>query len=42
MPVDRKYGRVMLEHGGVGTNEPVVIFRADDELLPERPGGGIT
>lgn len=35
MAIDRKYGRVTLELGDVGTNEPVVVFRADDGLLPE-------
>lgn len=35
MAIDRRYGRVTLELGDVGTNEPVVVFAADDELLPE-------
>lgn len=35
MPIDGKYGRVQLEHGTIGKNEPVFIFRAQDELLPE-------
>lgn len=34
MPVDRKYGRVRLEHGTVGVDEPVVVFRAQDGMLP--------
>ncbi len=35
MAVDRKYGRVILEHGTIGEDEPVVVFRAQDQLLPE-------
>lgn len=35
MAVDRKYGRVSLERGTIGDDEPVVVFRARDELLPE-------
>lgn len=34
MAVDRKYGRVTIEHGSIGENEPVVVFRAQDKLLP--------
>lgn len=33
MAVDRKYGRVTLERGTVGEDEPVVVFRGQDELL---------
>lgn len=33
MPVDGKYGRVTLEKGTVGEDEPVVVFRAQDRLL---------
>jgi hypothetical protein len=35
MAIDRKYGRVTLEHGTIGEDEPVVVFRAQDRLLPE-------
>lgn len=33
MAIDTKYGRVQLEHGTIGEDEPVVVFRAQDELL---------
>ena len=35
MPIDNKYGRVTLEHGSIGEDEPVFIFRAKDKLLPQ-------
>jgi hypothetical protein len=35
MAIDRKYGRVTLEHGTIAEDEPVVVFRAQDVLLPE-------
>lgn len=35
MALDTKYGRVTLEHGTIGEHEPVVVFRAQDALLPE-------
>jgi hypothetical protein len=35
MAFDNKYGKVTLEHGTVGEDEPVVVFRARDELLPK-------
>lgn len=35
MAIDRKYGRVTLEHGTIGPDEPVVVFRATDRLLPK-------
>ncbi len=35
MAVDRKYGRVTLEHGTIGEDEPVVVFRAADKTLPK-------
>lgn len=35
MAYDRKYGRVTLQHGNVGDDEPVVVFRAQDKLLPK-------
>ncbi len=35
MPVDKKYGQVELENPrSVGEDEPVVVFRAKDKLLP--------
>ncbi|MCU1656137.1 MAG: hypothetical protein JWO57_793 [Pseudonocardiales bacterium] len=34
MPKDLKYGRVTLEHSTIGEDEPVVVFRAQDDLLP--------
>lgn len=34
MAIDRKYGKVTLEHGHIGEDEPVVVFRARDEHLP--------
>jgi hypothetical protein len=35
MPIDRKYGRILTERGTIGPNEPVVVFRAQDRLLPK-------
>ena len=35
MAIDGKYGRVTLEKGTIGEDEPVVVFRAQDELLPQ-------
>lgn len=35
LPYDLKYGHVTLEHGTVPEDEPVVVFRASDQLLPE-------
>jgi hypothetical protein len=35
MAIDAKYGRVTLEHGNIGEDEPVVVFRAKDTLLPK-------
>jgi hypothetical protein len=35
MAIDTKYGRVTLERGDIGGDEPVVVFRAKDALLPE-------
>ena len=34
MAIDNKYGRVTLEHSTIGEDEPVVVFRAQDALLP--------
>lgn len=34
MAVDGKYGKVALEHGSIGEDEPVVVFRARDKNLP--------
>jgi len=35
MAIDQKYGRVTVEHGSIGADEPVVVFRAQDRLLPK-------
>lgn len=35
MARDNKYGRVTLEHGSIGEEEPVVVFRAQDDILIE-------
>jgi hypothetical protein len=35
MAVDLKYGRVTTEFGTIGDDEPVVVFRAQDKLLPK-------
>lgn len=36
MPIDNKYGRVTLENQrNIGDDEPVVVFRAQDALLPK-------
>lgn len=35
MPIDAKYGRVTVENGDIGEDEPVVVFRAQDRLLPQ-------
>lgn len=34
MSYDRKYGQVTTERGSIGEDEPVVVFRAQDRLLP--------
>lgn len=34
MAIDLKYGRVTTEHGTIGEDEPVVVFRAQDKTLP--------
>lgn len=33
MAVDNKYGKVTFEHGTIGEDEPVIVFRAQDALL---------
>lgn len=38
MGIDNKYGRVTLEHGSIGEDEPVVVFRARDPHLPKLLG----
>jgi hypothetical protein len=38
MAIDNKYGRVTLEHGSIGEDEPVVVFRARDKVLPKLLG----
>lgn len=35
MAIENKYGRVTTERGNIGEDEPVVVFRAQDILLPE-------
>lgn len=35
MAIDNKYGKVTLERGTIGEDEPVVVFRAQDALLPK-------
>jgi hypothetical protein len=35
MGLDNKYGEVTTERGDIGEDEPVVVFRAQDGLLPE-------
>lgn len=35
MGIDNKYGRVTTERGTIGDDEPVVVFRAQDKLLPK-------
>lgn len=35
MAIDNKYGRVTTEFGEFEEDEPVVIFRATDKLLPK-------
>lgn len=35
MAYDRKYGKVTTEFGNIGEDEPVVVFRAQDVLLPK-------
>ena len=35
MAIDGKYGKVTLEHGTIGEDEPVIVFRAQDALLPK-------
>lgn len=38
MPIDNKYGRVTLEHGNIGEDEPVFIFRGQDIIVPRLLG----
>lgn len=33
MAIDLKYGRVTLEHGDIGEDEPIVVFRGRDAGL---------
>jgi hypothetical protein len=35
MGYDLKYGKVTTEHGDIPDDEPVVVFRAKDKLLPQ-------
>lgn len=32
---DGKYGRVTTQFGDIGEDEPVIVFRAQDQLLPK-------
>ncbi len=34
MGIDGKYGHVTIERGTIADDEPVVVFRAQDKLLP--------
>lgn len=34
MGIDGKYGQVTCQFGDIGKDEPVIVFRAQDELLP--------
>lgn len=35
MGYDGKYGKVTTEHGDIPDDEPVIVFRARDKLLPQ-------
>lgn len=35
MGIDGKYGHVTTERGTIGEDEPVIVFRAQDRLLPK-------
>jgi hypothetical protein len=35
MAIDLKYGKVTMEKGDVGEDEPVIVFRSQDILLPK-------
>jgi len=35
MAIDNKYGKITTEFGNIGEDEPVVLFRARDVLLPD-------
>lgn len=35
MAIEYKYGKVTLERGSIGEDEPVVVFRAQDATLPD-------
>jgi hypothetical protein len=34
MGYDRKYGKVTTEHGDIPDDEPVIVFRARDKMVP--------
>lgn len=38
MAIDLKYGKVTMEKGDVGEDEPVIVFRAQDMLVPKLLG----
>ena len=35
MGIDGKYGNVTVQYGTIAPDEPVVVFRAQDRLLPK-------
>lgn len=35
MPYDGKYGHVTIERGNIPDDEPVIVFRGKDALVPE-------
>jgi len=35
MGIDAKYGKITAQFGSIGEDEPVVLFRAADKLLPK-------
>lgn len=35
MGIDGKYGQVTTERGTIGVDEPVIVFRAQDKMLPQ-------
>lgn len=35
MAIDMKYGRVTIERGTIGDDEPVIVLRAQDRLVPD-------
>ncbi len=35
MGIDTKYGKVTMEYGEIGEDEPVIVFRAQDGTVPD-------